>query len=1314
MGDRTQPSRNIEAVHRLSPVQEGILYHTLLADDPGMYVQQYSCQLTGEVDSDLFRAAWDRVISEYAALRTLIAWRGRESPLRVVRSRVDPDWYLEDLSGLEAESQAGAVVEHAEQERNTGFELDQAPLMRFSLLRLDERRHRFVWTHHHIILDGWSINLVLERVFEIYGHLVADLDPPELQEVSYEGFVQEIASRDRSHANDFWARYLKGFDESNSLNVSGRAPDSPFATRQSETSKVLSAIETEEVEAAAKRLGMTLDTFLKTAWAMVISRYSGDSDVVFGSVVSGRLPDLDGAMSMVGMTINTIPHRINVSPDMTLRDLIETAASDRLQVIDHEWMPLAEIQVHSGVAAGSPLFETVLVLENLSPMSLPDDFAISVDDVSYPQRSNFSLALLVNPGVGLELVLLHDPSRFTPVQAEALLDHFVRALQSLTGNPDSIVRDVQLLSPEELELVSRHPKPLLSDPEPVMLRFIRSAERVPDDVAVATGAVALTYAELADRARALADELAVRGAEPGTRVAISIDRSAAQIVAIVGILLARCAYVPLDPSMPEARMREILDHSRCRYVLTTNCDEPSDAVDHICLNADGILRHPMGSSGPRLDLASPDLTDTAYVIHTSGSTGQPKGVPISQKSLAISTDARLDYYRDQVSAFLLISPYYFDSSIAGIFWTLCSGGKLVLPTPGSEQDVVALAELIKNENVTHTLMLPSILRILMSSASPDALASLQTVIAAGEPLPPALVQARRDSDFRWSLYNEYGPTEATVWSTVLDTDDLESNLPERIPIGSPIPPVGHHVLDRGLQPVPPGALGELYLSGETLTSGYIANGQDPGESFVETRIAASETVRLYRTGDLARVDAGGRFDVVGRTDRQVKIRGMRVEPGEVESTLMLHPEVSSAVVVARSRGADSRLEAFVTSSGSVSGGEAMSFLQERLPVHLVPASITVVDSIPSTRSGKIDFQALVAIPDDPDRQGPDETEWSEAQRLVVGIARDLIGDPGIDVGDNFFDAGGHSLLSMHLIARIYKETGARVPPNAVLFNSLGYLAEKVGGESDAAPARPRQSGSVQPAFIEGSSGPLFTVTHSPTQAALRATLIVPPYGWEYFKTHSALRRLATSLTEEGHAVARFDLYGTGDSGGDSGDANIAQWLDDIDRAAEHLIGQTSAGRVTVVGLRLGASLAALWARQREATISNLVMWDPIMRGEDHLDQLQSMNSRFMATKRSRRTRQEGSDELLGSEYPASLRKEIAALDLAEIDLSGMRSTGLLSAPQPGVAATLERAGASVEIVPDAGGWTDLRTFMWALLPTAIPRRIVELFRDDDA
>ncbi|MFG2877361.1 non-ribosomal peptide synthase/polyketide synthase [Streptomyces sp. NPDC048337] len=992
----------------LTPLQDGLFFHSLYdTEGADPYVTQLALDLDGDLDTARLRAAAVLLTERHTALRAAFVRGASGQPLQVVADRVELPWRELDLTGLPAADRDAAADRAAEQERTERFDPARPPLLRYLLADLGDGRRRLVQTAHHLVTDGWSVSLLVRELLELYGgHPALPAARP------YRDHLRLLAARDRDAARAAWREALAGFEEpTRAATASTEAADGPAAlpelidlTLPEATGTVLAA--------AARTLGVTLNTLVQAAWALVLGQATGRDDVAFGITVSGRPADLPGADEMVGLFINTLPLRVRLDAAASLGDLARRIQDGQVALLDHHHLGLAEIQSLAGIG---DLFDTSMVFENypLDPealRTLADRSGLPVTGASSWDATHFALSLMAvpEPDGALALRIGHRPDLLDAAAAGRIADRLVRALEAFAADPSLPPARLDLLAPSERHRVltewndSARELPTGTWPE----LFEAQVARTPDAEAVAFEGEVLTYAGLNARANRLARLLVDRGVGAESFVAVSLPRSADLVVAITAVLKAGGAYLPVDPAYPADRIAYMLDDAR--PVLT---------LDAATLPAAEAEAEAAGLSGADLGTAI-SAAHPAYVIYTSGSTGRPKGVVVTHAGIPSLAHGQIDVFDvTPGSRVLQFASPSFDAAFSELCMTLLSGSCLVLAPQERLLPGPALAALVAEQRVTHVTLPPSALPVL---ADGD-LHGVRSLVVAGELCAP-------DQVGRWSagrrMINAYGPTESTVCATM--SDPLSGAVVP--PIGRPIANTRMYVLDPALRPAPAGVTGDLYIAGAGLARGYLHRPGLSADRFVADPYGPAGS-RMYRTGDVGRWTEDGELEFTGRSDTQVKVRGFRVEPGEIEAVLAAHPAIARAAVIVREdRPGDKRLVAYaVPLAGAAAPAPAAlrAHVGSHLPEHMVPAAVVLLDELPLTPNGKLDRRALPA----PDfgGAGSGRAPRSPQEAILADLFAEVLGLDAVSVDDGFFDLGGHSLLATRLVNRIRSVFGAELP-----------------------------------------------------------------------------------------------------------------------------------------------------------------------------------------------------------------------------------------------------------------------------------------------
>ena len=921
-------AENIQDIYELSPAQQGILFHSLHSPDSGVYITQRSFLLHGHLYVVAFECAWRQVVARHAALRTSFYWEKLDKPLQVVHQEVKFPFKHYDWRELTSAEQQKRLEAFLESDRHRGFELSQPPLIRLSLIQLADDSYQIVLSQHHLILDGWSTALVFKEVGELYEALSQGQDKSLDPNSSYGEYIGWLQQQKLSKAEEFWRRVLSGIKAPTPLIKPNVDKFSSQEDRYDDQILKLSTETTAALQSLAQQHHLTLNTLVQGAWAVLLSRYSGEEDVVYGSTVSGRPVDLVGVQSMVGMFINTLPVRVKVDAEQSLVSWLKQLQAQLVEMRQYEYSPLTEVQGWSEIPRSLPLFESIVVFENYPVDRVIQERKTNLEIQNFRDidRTNYPLNVIGVPALELELKISYDCSRFDMATINRMLKHVQTLLQGMVSNPEVSLKDLPLLKePEKHQLLIEWNQTHADYQQDACIHklFEEQVERTPDVVAVVFEDQQLTYRELNARANQLAHHLQKLGVEPEVLVGICVERSLEMAMGLLGILKAGGAYVPLDPAYPQERLTHILSDSRMSVLLTqqrlvSKLGQHESPI--VSLDADWQVISQQSEGNPVNKVQSENL---AYVIYTSGSTGTPKGVLITHQALVNHTLAVAKAYHLQPSDLILqFASISFDVAAEELFPSWLSGSTVVI----RPEQLLAFANFLRfleQEKLT-VLNLPtaywhewvSYLTRKDVSLPP----SLRLVIVGTEQALPgklALWQKQVGSHVSW--INAYGPTEATIGATLYEPATCQENQQlTRVPIGRPIANTQIYILDQHLNATPLGVPGELYIGGISLARGYLNQPELTTEKFIPNPFSSNLETRLYKTGDLARYLPDGNIEFLERVDNQVKIRGFRIELGEIEAFLARHPKVRETVVTLREDyPGNKRLVAYVVPSHGV-------------------------------------------------------------------------------------------------------------------------------------------------------------------------------------------------------------------------------------------------------------------------------------------------------------------------------------------------------------------------------------------------------------
>ncbi|HGN0647044.1 TPA: non-ribosomal peptide synthase/polyketide synthase [Pseudomonas aeruginosa] len=1038
------PLARIEDIYPLSPMQHGMLFHSLYEQASGDYLNQLRVDVHG-LDPARFRAAWQAALDSHDILRAGFLWQGDlEQPLQVIHKHLELPFAEHDWRGREA--LAEALDELAASERRRGFELEQAPLLRLVLVRMDEERYHLVYTHHHILLDGWSSAQLLGEVLARYTG-----EQAERTGGRYRDYIAWLQAQDKRVSEAFWKEQLAELLEPTRLAQAVAAEREQVGSGQFQRS--LPPARTARLKTFAQRHAVTLNTLVQAAWSLLLQRYTGQDTVVFGATVAGRPAELAGIERQIGLFINTLPVVATPQPGMRLTDWLQEVQARSLALREQEHTPLFEIQRWAGL--GEALFDSLLVFENYpvaEALEKGSPGGVRFGPVSNHEQTNYPLTVALGVGDSLTLQYSYDRQAFSDAAVEQLDRHLLNLLEGFVDNAERTLVELSLLDAEERALIdslwNRSESGFPASPL-IHQRVAERARLAPDAPAVLFDDQVLSFAELDSRANRLAHALIARGVGPEVRVAIAMQRSAEIMIAFLAVLKSGGAYVPLDIEYPRERLLYMMQDSRAHLLLTQNhlLDRLPipDGLSCLCLDREqewaGFPAH-----DPEVALHGDNL---AYVIYTSGSTGMPKGVAVSHGPLAahiVATGER--YEMTPADCELHFMSFAFDGSHEGWMHPLINGARVLIRDDSLWLPEQTYAQMHRH-GVTVAVFPPVYLQQLAEHAERDGNPPAARVYCFGG---DAVAQASYDLAWRalrpQYLFNGYGPTETVVTPLLWKARPDDPCGAAYMPIGTLLGNRSGYILDAQLNLLPVGVAGELYLGGEGVARGYLERPALTAERFVPDPFGAPGS-RLYRSGDLTRGRADGVVDYLGRVDHQVKIRGFRIELGEIEARLREQAAVREAVVVAQAGASGQQLVGYVVPHDPALaedvGAQAAcrdalrKALKERLPEYMLPAHLLFLACMPLTPNGKLDRKGLPK-PSADQQQRDYQAPRSEVERQLATIWAEVLKLEQVGLADNFFEIGGDSIISLQVVSRA-RQLGIHFTPK-MLFEAqtIGALA----------------------------------------------------------------------------------------------------------------------------------------------------------------------------------------------------------------------------------------------------------------------------------
>jgi amino acid adenylation domain-containing protein/non-ribosomal peptide synthase protein (TIGR01720 family) len=1013
----------VEGLYRLSGLQQGMFFHGLYDKRAGAYTEQFNCDLVNP-DLDSLTKSWQQVLNNHSILRSGFYYDVFSVPVQCVYREVILPVEVLDYSGMGKAEQAAALMEYKETDRKQGFDFKSAPLMRISLIRLSRERYRMLWTSHHILFDGWSLPVMMEEFLSTYEILEAGSEVKPREVDSYEDYIRYIERGNKEAEEDHWRRYMQGVEQGTLL---------PFIAVTKERTKGLGNYKTlplqldatvsEKIQVYAQKHRLTVNTVMQGVWSLLLHRYTGKKDVVYGVIVSGRPDDLPNVEKRVGMYINTLPLHSVIDEGQKVTAWLELLQAEQVASRQYQYTPLQDIQAWTRVQGD--LFDSLLIFVNypVSEIIESGKWSLQIENAQMQEQTNYPLSIIIINREKISISFSYNNVLLSDADVEKISHHFEHVLFQLVEKETVELGDIEVLTTVEKQQLLVEFNAYKADypmDKTLVDLFEQQVAKTPGLTAVLFEQQQYTYNELNERSNQLAHFLRSKGVKEETLVPICLDRSLDMIVGILGIVKAGGAYVPIDPEYPEDRIRYMLEDTRACIALSDKSAASkivSGKLEVIKLDEEWAIinQQPLTNLPTR-----PVPNHLAYVIYTSGSTGRPKGVMNEHAGIVNRLCWAQDYFRlTSDDTVLQKTTFCFDVSVWELFWPLLVGSKLVFAKPGGHKDQAYLKELINLQRITMLHFVPSMLAVFLSDLQQGDCKGLQKVLCSGEALNLSEVALFREKLPGVELHNLYGPTEAAVdvtyWS--LPHEKVELSV---IPIGKPVANTSIYILDSTNHLVPLGGIGEIHIGGVQVARGYLNLPELTMEKFVKDPFQTG--MKMYRTGDWGRWLPDGNIEYLGRIDNQVKIRGFRVELGEIERVLQQSGLVLQSVVLAKegSHG-NKRLVAYVVPNDSFDKQEIIRYLNVKLPDYMIPALWLQLDSLPVTANGKVDKNSLP----DPGAGESLVNQYvaprNEIEQKLVKIWQELLGVDRIGIYDNFFDLGGHSLLVMRVISAIRKE-----------------------------------------------------------------------------------------------------------------------------------------------------------------------------------------------------------------------------------------------------------------------------------------------------
>lgn len=1007
----------ISKIYKMTPMQKGMLYEKMINNENAYFEQMCFC-VNDNLDIDILEKSYQSMVLKYDVFRTVFRYEKINEPMQVVIKNRKATIHYDDLTGFSKKEILDYIEQFKKADIKKGFDLRKDILSRISVFKVADNKYHFIWSFHHIIIDGWCLNKMIRELFYNYNCILNNINIPEDCLYSYSDYIKWLDSYDDKKALEFWNQYLKGYTQKAIIPLDNVTNKDTYRLKQH--SFKLSDDMTQKLINISKSSHVTLNSLFQTVWGIILQKLNNCDDVVFGTVVSGRPTELEGANDMIGLFINTIPVRIQSQKDMNFSELLLQVQKNAVEALKYHHSSLAQIQ--SATSLKNTLINSLVVFENYPKkiQATLSDTKFKISNFSLLEQTGYNLNIIVVPGNNLEIIFNYNANVFDDLAIIQIKKYFNQVFNSII-NTQIKLEDIHLMSEEQQEEIINEydntQKESLENKTIVDI-FYESVNNNKEKIALIHQDQILTYGELNNRSNIIANEI-IKLNIGNAVVAILAERSFDMVSSILGILKSGAAYLPVDVNYPNERIEYILNDS-AELVLT------SKKFKHKIPNAiKTIFFEDISFDQLFIDITMrPKPTDLAYIIYTSGSTGKPKGVMIEHRSVVNGINCMNSRYEiTDKDVFAQKASITFDFSVWELFWWFWSGAKLCLLEPGSEKDPEAIIQEIYKQNISILCFVPSMLSSFLdyikANECQNKLKSLRYVLSGGEILTPRLVSSFYEL-IDAKLINIYGPTETTVCVSYYNCQkDVEYN---RVPIGKPIDNTKLLVLSEDLTLQPIGVIGELAVAGVGVSRGYINNELLTNEKFIKNPFNKKETI--YLTGDLAKRLPDGNLDYIGRRDNQVKIRGFRIELDEVETTIKKHPFVKDVIVKTVEYNNDKALCAYIIANKNeiIEAEDIKIFSSGFLPEYMIPSYFVFLEEFPLLDNGKVDRNSLV----DP-REVIDQTQkenkilpLNENQKILIKLFKEILGLTNISLEDNFFNLGGDSIKAIQLSARLSK------------------------------------------------------------------------------------------------------------------------------------------------------------------------------------------------------------------------------------------------------------------------------------------------------
>lgn len=1050
-GDRPTEDRGISAIYSLSPMQEGMLFHAIYDPSSDVYYTQFTCDIAAAVDVSLFKQSWHRILDTYTIFRSAFHCDTLSVPVQSVHKQVALPFTLLDYSALTQEAQLEKLASFLKEDKHTKFCFDYPPLMRVTLIKRTDNLFTMVWTHHHILMDGWSMPIVMGALLSNYEQLLRGVTLPPVMEDSYEAYIRYIQTHDAFSAEGFWKKYLNGLEQPCLL------PFVPAATERNKGNGVAESLNltfdiatTSAIKDFAQAHRLTVNTVVQGVWSILLAAYTGNEHVAFGVTVSGRPASLDGAEQKVGLYINTLLLHTFAEKGAPIVPWLTNIQKENLACQEYQFTPLNKIQVWSGIKG--EIFDTSLVFENY-PVSeaLEQKWSLDITAVEADERNNFMLSLTAVQADHLNINFKYNTAVLHGHFVQLMSDHFRSVMEQIVLQQKETLAQITITTERERQFFVKDVNKTFSQydtSQNLALALKRRAEQHPDALALVWEGNEMSYAAFLKQVQQLAYQLAKKGITQGCTIGISFERSPEMIIAIWGILMLGAVYVPIDPNNPQERIDFMIRNADIKWVITTMQFDRELMMFTPLINTKEAVHLLMwdeleGSLDEVLEPTPYNTDAPAYIMYTSGTTGTPKGIVVSHSNILKLAYEPGDIAVHQSDRVLQWSNFAFDGSVYDIFASLLNGAALCLISKEQARDAAQLAAVMQNDHITVCFMTTALFNAFVEYDA-AALKGLRKVLFGGQMVSLPHVVTAFNHVGPHKLVHVYGPTETTVYATAYPINEPPTAT---VPIGGPLHNTYLYITDANRNPLGTGIPGEIWIGGAGVAKGYLGNDALTQEKFIDNPFHPHEG-KIYRTGDYGRWNAAGTVEFVGRKDDQVKIRGYRIELGEVEKVLQDAPGIKQCCVVATA-GEDhtKRLIGYIVTDDTYQYETLQAHLAANIPDYMIPAVMVELELMPLTPNGKIDKKALPQPEAGKSKTDTYVAPHTEEEKQMATIWERLLQRERIGIHDNFFEMGGDSIITIQVASRA-KRLGYHLQPHHVFENpTIAALANVMVAEA---------------------------------------------------------------------------------------------------------------------------------------------------------------------------------------------------------------------------------------------------------------------------